>query len=175
MTAKVPQKTDGAPLLTAPRCPKCPTGAPCLFSSQNGAPQGCPTNIWEVPHPLLSRRVGHPRRTFRRTVHIHVCPTCQTAVLSGLDGDRAALPITVTAHALTATGEAWALTNGLPTYELIGRQLYPRDRWNIPGKPPSAGRTVLAAHDCDLTIPAEHRRPPAPPSAPRPTTTGIGF
>lgn len=174
MTAKVPQKMDGAPLLTAPKCPKCPTGAPCLIPSQNGAPQGCPTNIWEVPHTLLSKRVGHPRRTYRRTVHIHVCPTCKTAVLSGLDADRASLPVTVTAHALTASGEAWALELGLATYQLTGRQLYPRDRWNIPGKPPGAGRTVLAAHDCDLTIPAEHRRP-SPPDRGAPTITGIGF
>jgi hypothetical protein len=95
--------------------------------------------------------------------------------LSGLDADRASLPVTVTAHALTDTGEAWALQLGLATYQLTGRQLYPRDRWNIPGKPPSADRTVLAAHDCDLNIPAEHRRPPPPPTPPRPITTGIGF
>jgi len=95
--------------------------------------------------------------------------------LSGLDADRAALPVTVTAHALTASGEAWALQLGLATYQLTGRQLYPRDRWNIPGKPPSAERTVLAAHDCDLVIPAEHRRPLPPPAPPRPATTGIGF
>ena len=114
------------------------------------------------------------RATFRRQIHISVCPTCQTAIITGLDADRAALPVTVTAHALTASGEAWALQLGLATYQLTGRQLYPRDRWNIPGKPPSADRTVLAAHDCDLTIPAEHRRP-SPPTPPRPATTGIGF
>ena len=175
MTVRVPREIVGAPLFGAPWCPECPEGAPCLISSQNGAPRGCPDAPRVVPRALRSKRAGHPARNLRRTIHIHVCPTCQTAVLSGLDADRAALPITVTAHALTATGEAWALTNGLPTYELAYRQLWPRDRWNIPGKPPTADRTVLAAHDCDLIIPAEHRRPPAPPPAPRPTTTGIGF
>jgi hypothetical protein len=97
-----------------------------------------------------------------------------TAVLSGLDADSAALPVIVTAHALTDTGEAWALQLGLATYQLTGRRLYPRDRWNIPGKPPGAGRTILATHDCDLTIPAEHRRP-SPPDRGVPTITGIGF
>ena len=175
MTVQVSRGIDGTPPCGVPRCPECPVGVPSLFPSQNGTSRGCPVQLGEVSRALLSRRAGHPGRTYRRTIHIHVCPTCQTAVLSGLDADRAALPVTVTAHALTATGEAWALTNGLPTYELAGRQLWPRDRWNIPGKPPTADRTVLAAHDCDLTIPAEHRRPPAPPPAPRPTTTAIGF
>jgi hypothetical protein len=115
------------------------------------------------------------RATFRRQIHISVCPTCQTAIITGLDTDRAALPVTVTAHALTASGEAWALKSGLATYQLTGRQLYPRDRWNIPGKPPSASRTILASHDCDLVIPDQHRRPLPPPTPPRPTTTGIGF
>jgi len=175
MTVQVPREIDGAPLKSAPRCPECPVGAPCLFSSQNGAPRGCPVTTREVPRALRSRRAGHPARTFRRQIHISVCPTCQTAIITGLDADRAALAVTVTAHALTASGEAWALQSGLATYQLTGRQLYPRDRWNIPGKPPTADRTVLAAHDCDLVIPDEHRRPLPPPAPPRPTTTGIGF
>lgn len=175
MTRKVPREIDGAPLLGAPRCPECPEGAPCQIPSQIGAPRGCPVAPREVPRALLSRRAGHPVQSIRRTIHIRVCAYCQTAILTGLDADVAALTANVTATALTASGEVWALTNGLWTYELTARRLYRRDRWNIPGKPPSASRTVLADHDCDLPIPDEHRRPLPPPAAPRPATTGIGF
>ena len=175
MTAQVSRGIDGTPPCGVPRCPECPVGVPSLFPSQNGTSRGCPVQSGVVSRRSLSKRAGHPGRTFRRQIHISVCPTCQTAVLSGLDADRAALAVTVTAHALTASGEAWALQSGLATYQLIGRQLYPRDRWNIPGKPPSADRTVLATHDCDLVIPAGHRRLAVPPAVPRPAFTGIGF
>jgi hypothetical protein len=175
MTAQVCRETDGTPLFDVPGCAECAVGVPSLFPSQNGTCRGCAVSTGEVCRRSLSRRAAHPVRNLRRSIQIHVCFDCQTAVLSGLDADRAALPVTVTAHALTASGEAWALQSGLATYQLIGRQLYPRDRWNIPGKPPSASRTVLATHDCDLVIPDQHRRPLPPPTPPRPVTTGVGF
>lgn len=108
-----------------------------------------------MPPEITATRVS-------RQARIHTCRTCAAPVLTGLDADRCALTTTVDAYALTPAGEVWALRDGRRTYTLHRGQLDRRDRWNIPGHPPSPQRTVLATHTCHQPIPLEHHRPPTP-------------
>jgi hypothetical protein len=101
-----------------------------------------------------------------RTARVRIHP-CHAPILAGLDGDACALPVMVDPYPLTPAGEVWALTAGRVTYHLLRGALDPRNRWSIPGHPPTADRPVLAAHRCSEPVPPEHRLPPVP-AAPRP-------
>jgi hypothetical protein len=104
---------------------------------------------------------GLTRRTRLRTHR-----PCSVLTVAGFDSDRAALDAWCDPHPLTNAGEVEALLDDRWTYELVGQRLERRDRWNIPGHPPSHELVVLASHVCDSPIPAGWRLPPAPP-APR--------
>lgn len=93
---------------------------------------------------------------------------CGQHILVGLDADRAAITAQLDPYPLTPAGEVWALVNGRRTWQLNGTHLQPRDRWNIPGKPPNATRTVLTWHHCNDPIPTQHRAAPRP-TKPQPT------
>lgn len=91
---------------------------------------------------------------------------CGVQVLTGLDGDAAALAVVVDEAPLSPAGEVAALTDGRRTYQLHRGALDRRDRWNIPGHPPTLDLTVHAEHRCGEVI---HRAwlleippPPAP-------------
>jgi len=86
-----------------------------------------------------------------------------------MDGDLAALTVTADPYPLNIAGEVAALRAGRRTYQLFRGALDPRDRWNIPGHPPTADLTVLAEHRCRDLIPAGWRRPPTPKVIHRPT------
>jgi hypothetical protein len=91
---------------------------------------------------------------------------CGMPALVGLDGDRCGLVTLVDPYPLTALGEVAALRADRATYSLDSGRLYRRDRWSIPGRPPSHELVVLATHDC-TRIPDDWRLPPAPPKPPR--------
>lgn len=94
---------------------------------------------------------------------------CGLPTVAGFDADRCALDAWCDPAQLTADGEAWALLDGRATYELRVDRLERRDRWTIPGRPPSHELPVLAAHRCHAPIPAAWRLPPAPATLTRPT------
>lgn len=105
------------------------------------------------------------------------CPTihrCGATVLTGLDNDLAALVARVDPEPLTALGEVQALTAGRTTYALRGQALDRRDRWSIPGHPPSHALPVHAEHRCGEPLPADCYLPPLPQPAPA-ILTEIGF
>jgi hypothetical protein len=87
---------------------------------------------------------------------------CGATVLTGLDNDYAALVVVVDNSPITAAGEVAALTAGLATYALRGGALDRRDRWNIPGHPPSHKLPVHAQHVCSQPMPASWLLPVAP-------------
>jgi len=87
---------------------------------------------------------------------------CGATVLTGLDNDYAALVVVVDNSPITATGEVGALTAGLATYCLRGGALDRRDRWSIPGHPPSHELPVHAQHVCSQPIPDGWLLPPLP-------------
>lgn len=91
---------------------------------------------------------------------------CGGEVLRGLDSAVAALTATVDPYPLSPLGEVEALRDGRRTYYLHWGALEPRDRYTIPGHPPSHALLVLAAHRCDQPIPETWIKPPAP-AAPR--------
>ncbi len=92
---------------------------------------------------------------------------CGAAVLTGLDGDLAALAVTVDAALLSAVGEVHALTLRRRTYQLYRGALDRRDRWNVPGHPPSLDLPVHVEHRCGEVIHRDHllEIPPAPAPA----------
>lgn len=92
---------------------------------------------------------------------------CGAQVITGWDGERCALFVTLDPSPLTPTGEVAALTAGRATYQMRRGRIDRRDRWNIPGHPPSLDLPVIAEHRCDEVI---HRQwlldiPPAPAPA----------
>ena len=102
-----------------------------------------------------------------RKARIRVHPRCHQPILAGLDADVAALSVAVDPYPLTPAGEVWALQSGRRTYALSRGALERRDRWSIPGRPPSPKLPVLAEHACDSPVPPQHRAPPIPtPSRP---------
>jgi len=99
---------------------------------------------------------------------------CGQPLLVGLDGDLAALVARVDPEPLTALGEVQALTARRATYALRGQALDRRDRWSIPGHPPSHALPVHAEHRCGQPLPADCYLPPLPQPAPA-ILTEIGF
>lgn len=100
---------------------------------------------------------------------------CGVPVLSGWDADRCALFVTLEPRLLSPLGEVEALRAGRRTYHVRAGRPSRRDRWNIPGRPPSLHLPVVTEHRCDEVI---HRAwllelPPAP--APSILTDEIGF
>ncbi|MCF8528047.1 MAG: hypothetical protein K9G80_11145 [Candidatus Nanopelagicales bacterium] len=91
---------------------------------------------------------------------------CGSAVLTGLDGDLAALAVTVDAALLSAVGEVQALTLRRRTYQHYRGALDRRDRWNVPGHPPSLGLPVHVEHRCTEPPPADWLLPIPAASAP---------
>ncbi len=89
-----------------------------------------------------------------RRVQLRSCRWCGVRTFRGLDADRAALMVVVDPVALNQAGEVWALERGRGTYLLSRDELSPRNRFNIPGKPPSGSRVVLVAHECGVPVPA---------------------
>ena len=86
------------------------------------------------------------------------CRKCRRIVLTAWDADMCAILVHLEPHALTPHGEVWALRDGRRTYNLTRTGIDRRDRWNIPGKPPSIDRVVLASHECSSPgVPPEHR------------------
>jgi hypothetical protein len=85
----------------------------------------------------------------------------------GLDRDRCALGARVDPYALSPAGEVEAIRAGRKTYHYRNGELDPRDRWSIPGSPPTHDLIVLAEHDC-TPIPDSWLMPPAPPTPPKP-------
>lgn len=95
----------------------------------------------------------------RRYATRGLCPSCRAAVLSGPDGEVAALLVTVDPVPLGVYGEALAQLDGRSTYELRRHgehhRLTRRDQWQIgervgptaarSGRPPA---DVLAEHRC---------------------------
>lgn len=93
------------------------------------------------------------------------CRACGAIVLRGLDADACAFTALADPRPVTAAGEVAALRDGRRTYDLDGRELSARDRWSIPGRPPTPRRPVLAAHRCHSPLPATWLAP-APDPAP---------
>lgn len=92
---------------------------------------------------------------------------CGAEVLTGWDGDRAALFVVLDAGLLNVIGEVAALASGRRTYRLWRSGLDRRDRWNIPGHPPSLDLPVHAEHRCGEVIHRDHLLPP--PATPAPS------
>lgn len=92
---------------------------------------------------------GHGRR-----LRADACPRCQRMIVTGLDGDVAAMLAVADPEPLDALGELRALLDGCETYEarqaLGGRlELDHRDQWRVEGNPPgSFAGDVLAGHRC---------------------------
>ena len=91
---------------------------------------------------------------------------CGAQVLAGWDGDRCALYVTLDPSPLNLTGEVAALTAGRRTYRVRSGRPDLRDRFSIPGHPPSPDLTVLAEHRCGEVIHRAWLLPPPPVSAP---------
>lgn len=94
-----------------------------------------------------------------RTVRHRHCPTCHANVLTGLDADRCALPVTADPTPLDAVGELLAVTTGRATLDLTlsPLRLDHRDRWRIRSRRPAV---VLAEHRCGQPLPAASTPPP---------------
>lgn len=91
---------------------------------------------------------------------------CGQPLLVGLDGDAAAFPARVDPRPLNPVGEVEALTAGRATYVLRLGALDRRNRWNIPGRPPSHQVPVHVAHDCAQPLPDAWLLPALPQPAP---------
>lgn len=90
------------------------------------------------------------------------CPQCRQYVLAGLDADLCAEAVMVDATALSALGEALALTGGRNTYalrrSLAGFRLDHRHRWEIASRPagsPGIRYDVVARHECGAAPPPD--------------------
>lgn len=95
----------------------------------------------------------------RRAVAAHLCRTCATRILTGLDDDRAGFPVTVDPTPLDQTGEALAQLSGRTTYALTRRgdryELDHRDASAIRHRPAGSGTfDVVPAHRCHAALPA---------------------
>jgi hypothetical protein len=104
------------------------------------------------------------------------CPSCRALILRGLDGDLAAVEVTVDLEPLGAQGEALAQLGGRQTFALARRgthyRLTRRDHWQIGGR---RGTTAVQPGRTAADVLAEHRcgtaALPAVPSALAPPTT----
>lgn len=151
---QVPQVPVGSRQVPDLGCPV--TSGSASRIAPEGAPTGTRRHATQEPH----RRIG------RKPIP-EVC-RCTRIVLTAWDADMCALLVHLDPHALTPAGELWALQTGRSTYHLDHAGIHRRDRWNIPGKPPTVDRVVLATHICPDTTPDEHRL--TRPKKPRPHT-----
>jgi hypothetical protein len=103
----------------------------------------------------FKRRSQKQRRIGRKPTP-HVC-TCHHTILTAWDADTCAWLTHLDPYALTPHGEIWALTTGRTTYKLTPRGIHQRDRYNIPGNPPSTTLIVLPTHTCPETTPPQYR------------------
>ncbi len=86
---------------------------------------------------------------------IHTHRPCGIPTLAGFDNHTAALDAWCDLAQLSPTGEALALLDNRRTYRLWnGTELRRRDRWTIPGHPPTENLPVFAEHRCHQPIPA---------------------
>lgn len=91
------------------------------------------------------------------------CRRCGMVVLRGLDADRCAFEVLADPRRLSPAGEVAALRDDRRTYLLDHGELCRRNHWNIPGRPPTDTRTVLAEHRCGAPVPDDWHLPAAPP------------
>lgn len=102
-----------------------------------------------IPAWLLAKSGGN-----LRAVGVRGC-RCGAQVLAGLDADRAALTAIVDLAPICEMGEALALLQGRPTYDLVGdsrkKELEYRYEWNIKAR---RRYPVMTAHKCGAPIPA---------------------
>ena len=156
------------PSLPVPAVPaSVPSIREAVPTGPRSGPQFAPTGPLSPPYG--GDRGPGPVTGATRTPRIRVHPPCHQPILAGLDANRCALSVMVDPYPLTPAGEVWALQSGRRTYALSRGELERRDRWSIPGRPPSPKLPVLVEHACDTPVPPEHRAPP-PPSPPRPAT-----
>lgn len=101
------------------------------------------------------------------TARIHTHRPCGIPTLAGFDDHVAALDAWCDLAQLSTLGEALALLDHRRTYQLWNdSHLRRRDRWNIPGHPPSERVPVFAEHRCHAPIPATWCLPPTPAEQP---------
>lgn len=81
---------------------------------------------------------------------------CGASVISGWDADRCAVFITLDSRPLSPLGEVAALASGRRTYYVRAGRPSRRDRWSIPGHPPSLDLPVHAEHRCGEVIHRDH-------------------
>lgn len=93
-----------------------------------------------------------------RAAHLRLCPRCHGAVLVGLDADVAAGLATVDPAPLNSLGEAHALLNGGRTYSVrtVGKRKEIDYRYAHNIDDGTAGKHVVAEHQCEYTPPREH-------------------
>lgn len=82
---------------------------------------------------------------------------CGEPVLVGWSADMCAVSVTLDVYPMTAAGEVSALRQGLPTYRIKNGKLKLRDRYTIPGHPPSHHNIVVRTHHCTLFVDPAHR------------------
>lgn len=165
-----------------PVLPVLPALIPSFREAIPGDPHVIPTAVPSDPRSAPhkgergARDRGAPQRTaLGRRPQLVTCHTCGATILTALDADRCAITAKLDPYPLTPHGEVWALQAGRPTYLVADHELTRRDRWNIPGRPPSRDRTVLTWHQCDQPPPPEHRRPTNPPAPRRQETDECPF
>lgn len=116
---------------------------------------------------------AHNTDGISRTTRPRTCRTCHTLTLTGLDADRAGLPVRVDPQPLTPLGEAMALTAGRRTYEHnTANQLNPRSPGHIAHHPAATNTDsdVHASHLCGTSpLPTTRsvRDKPRPPKSDR--------
>lgn len=144
--APVPSFREAVPTGSRLGSPFAPTGSlPPPYGGNRGP----------VREPQASTTGAHRRASIR------VC-RCHAPILAGLDGEVAAFSVAVDPYALTPAGEVEALRQSRRTYDLDQMRLSQRDRWTIPGRPPTPARPVVAEHRCGHPIPDDWKAPPPP-------------
>lgn len=97
-----------------------------------------------IPAWLLAKSGG-----ILRSAHLGHCPKCRAPIIRGLDAEKAALLAICDIQPIDQIGELVALTQGRPTYDLIGnahrKELEYRYEWNIKSE---RRYPVHAAHRC---------------------------
>lgn len=100
-----------------------------------------------------------------RTARIVRHRPCSIPTLAGLDAHLCALSVHVDLAQLSAAGEALALLDGRRTYgyNLIRRQLSPRDQYRIASNPAGIDSAIVfAEHRCGQPVPADWTVPATP-------------
>lgn len=96
------------------------------------------------------------------------CPKCRRAVLAGLDGDVAGVPVLVEVLPVTREAEVIAFLAGRATFNLdSSRRLFRRGGLLVRSGRRPFGEPVLVGHVCDPPAPAAWFAHPAP-AAPQP-------